>query len=362
MTQGRADNPEIDHPLRGLIVRVGAMGDVLHALPAVAALRQAVPEAYLGWLIEPRWLPLLSSIAPEAASFRSRSLSMPLVDHCFLARTALWRQHGFSARTVLDLRRLARDLRTARFPTCVDMQGSLRSASLGRLSGAARLVGGATPRERPAKYLYTERVPTPARHVIVQACELLSGAFGLRLTPAPVSLPLHSQAYQWAETQFAGQERLVLLAPTAGWGAKEWPADRFAAVARALVQGGCRVLVNATSAGDDVAHRVITGSAGTAELVACSLTQLIALVRRSSLVIAGDTGPLHLAAALAVPVVGLYGPTDPARTGPWGNRSRVLRDAASITDHRRHRATEAGLLNIEVSQVIDAAWELLSDE
>lgn len=347
--------------LHALIVRVGAMGDVLHALPAVAALRQAHPDGYLGWVVDPRWQPLLSSLdLARAAAHADRSPRMPLVNRCFLANTPLWKQSGVSAATAADFRQLTRALRAESFPTCVDMQGSLRSAGIGRLSGAARLVGPASPRERQARWLYTERVETPACHVVVQGCELLGEAFGLRLSPAPVKLPCDSEAEQWTDALLAGHERVVLLAPTAGWGAKEWPPERFGAVARALTEAGCRVLVNAVSPRDETADRVVSSSAGIAEVIACSLTQLIALVRRSALLIAGDTGPLHLAAALDTAVVGLYGPTDPARTGPWSKRARVLRDPASITDHRRHRAPEAGLLKIEVNQVIDAAWELLS--
>lgn len=351
---------------RVLVVRVGAMGDVLHALPAVFALRQACPEAYLGWVIEPRWLPLLASVAELRAVTTTRQDSrMPVVDRCFLAHTALWKQQGLSvAATIADLRRLSRELRADSFRTCVDMQGSLRSAAIGKLAGADRLIGSANPRERPARLLYTELVETPSPHVVVQGCELLGAALGIPLTPAPVQLPHDPEAERWADALLPGHETTVLLAPTAGWGAKEWPPERFGAVARALARAGHRVLVNAGSPHDGVALRVIAASEGKAQLVPCSLAQLIALVRRSRLVIAGDTGPLHLAAALGIRVVGLYGPTDPARTGPWTNcgisRVRVLRDPASVTDHRRHRTTEAGLLHIEVEEVIDAAQELLS--
>lgn len=350
---------------RALVVRVGAMGDVLHALPAVFALRQACPEAYLGWVIEPRWLPLLASVSELRATTTGQDSRMPLVDRCFLADTTLWKQRGLStAAKIADLRRLSRELRADGFRTCVDMQGSLRSAAIGKAAGAERLIGSANPRERPARLLYTERVETPSIHVVVQGCELLGTAFSIPLTPAPVQLPHDPEAEQWTDALLPEHETAVVLAPTAGWGAKEWPPERFGAVARVLAHAGHRVLVNAASPHDAVALRLVAASEGKAQLVPCSLTQLIALIRRSHLVVAGDTGPLHLAAALGIPVVGLYGPTDPARTGPWINRgisrARVMRDRSSVTDHRRHRTTEAGLLHIEVEDVIDAALELLS--
>ncbi len=352
---GRASLPRVG--TRAVIVRVGAFGDILHALPAVCALRQQLPDAYLGWAVDPRWLPLLASTGAHA---RPGSPGMPIVDRCFLADTKLWKRRGISAATVTNIVQLAREMRAQNLSTCIDMQGSLRSAILGKFSGASRLVGSATPRERPARLLYTERIHAGAQHVVAQGCELLARAFGIPLSAAPVELPLDPDAEQWAEACLPSHTRPILLAPTAGWGAKEWPPERFADVARELAKAGHRVLINATSPTDKTASRVVAASDGCAEPIACSLSQLIALTRRSRLVIAGDTGPLHLAAALEIPVVGLYGPTDPARTGPWRTRARVLRDPASVTDHRRHRATEPGLLNIRVSQVLDAAWGLLS--
>jgi heptosyltransferase-1 len=111
--------------------------------------------------------------------------------------------------------------------------------------------------------------------------------------------------------------------------------------------------------GDRLADGVIGASEGFAKVVPCSVEQLIALTRRASVVIAGDTGPLHLAAALERPVVGLYGPTDPARNGPYGTVSCVLRHASSKSDHSRHQETEAGLMQITTDEVVEAALELL---
>ena len=353
-----------------LIVRLGAMGDVLHALPAVAALRRAQPELLLHWVIEPQWSPLLVS-RPQlpggqvpggqlSGEDAARDPSMPVIDGWHAANARAWKQAPASTSTLADIGRLRRELRRQRFGLAVDMQGTIRSAVLGRIAGAGRLVGSASPREAPARWFYRERVDLRARHVVEQGCELLGAAAREPLSPAPVELPVDSDAELWA-TEFlgGGAGPLVLLAPTAGWGAKQWPAERFGQLAARLAREGCRVLVNAASATDPVGLRVVEASGGVARIAVCSLGQLIALTRRSSLVVAGDTGPLHLAAALAVPVVGLYGPTDPQRTGPWGTRSRVLRDPASVTDHRRHATTEAGLARIPVDGVMMAAFELL---
>jgi heptosyltransferase-1 len=153
-----------------------------------------------------------------------------------------------------------------------------------------------------------------------------------------------------------------LIAPTAGWGAKQWPVERYGAVAAALVRAGYRVLVNAPASEHTAGRSVLEASGGAATLVPCSVGQMIALVRRAGVVIAGDTGPLHLAAALERPVVGLFGPTDPARNGPYGTQSRVLRHSSSRVDHSRHRETEAGLMQITAEEVVEAALELLGLE
>lgn len=339
---------------RVLIVRMGAMGDVLHAMPAVAALRERCPNALIEWVIEPRWLPLL-----RANGATARGDAMPLVDRTYLAPAKEWKRRPLSLATLKSIATLRREMRAERFDLCVDMQGLIRTAVVGKMAGATRFVGRAQPREAPARWWYGQRVAVTAPHVIEQGCELLGAAVGETLRPATVRLPLDEGAEVSLARKLGGDAPFVLLAPTAGWGAKEWPAARYGAVAAEMARAGFRVLVNASSNQDATALAVVDASGGAAEAMPCTLAELIVLVRRAALVIAGDTGPLHLAAALGRPVVGLYGPTDPARTGPYGTRSRVLRHALSETDHSRHSSTEAGLMLITVDEVVEAARELL---
>jgi heptosyltransferase I len=358
-------SPDASRPRRVLIVRVGAMGDVLHALPAVAALRELHPDWYLGWAIEPRWLPLLKA---DSGVFgpSERGPAMPLVDRTYFAATRAWRQQPFSRETMRDISSLRRELRAERFDLAVDMQGSIRSAIIGKMSGARRLAGPAEPREGPARWLYGQQIRENATHIVEQGCELLGGAIGEVLRPAKVLLPVDEVAEKTCDVLLERTLRhggnFVVIAPTAGWGAKEWPAERYGRVAAELARSGYRVLVNGASTNDSSAEAVVQASGGSAIAVPCSLAELIALTRRASLVIAGDTGPLHLAAALEIPVVGLFGPTDPARNGPYGTRSRVLRHATSQRDHSRHSETEQGLMQITTDEVIEAALELLQGE
>lgn len=328
------------------------MGDILHGMPAIAALRQALPQAQIGWVVEPHWSPLLQASRDAVP----RTSQMPLVDHVHFAETRRWSKKPFSGGTIQSILALRAELRAARYEIAIDLQGSIRSAILAKLSGAKRIIGPAAPRERQAAWFYTTRVATQSEHVIPQACEIAS-ALGTRLAPAEVALPVDEAAEAWAAS--LPGERAVFLAPSAGWGAKQWAAERYGELARRLAVNGYSVLVNAVNSQDPLAAEVVRSSGGTATPVVASIPQLIALTRRMNLVVAGDTGPLHLAAALQVPVVAIFGPTDPARNGPYGTRSRVLRDPASVRDHRRHAAPEAGLLRITVDQVQAAALELL---
>jgi heptosyltransferase-1 len=352
---------DLDRPRRVLIVRIGAMGDVLHAMPAVAALRRLHPEWHIGWAIEPAWMPLLQ-VTAEA---KPGSSAMPLVDRLHSVPTRAWKRQPVSPKTLTAVLALRRELRGEHYDLCVDMQGAIRSAVVGRMTGIGEFVGSATPREAPARWLYSRQGKTSATHVVDQGCELLGAAIGEPLIADTVPLPRDTAAEEWRDGLLArinSTGRFAVIAASAGWGAKEWPAERYGAVATRLAQAGYTPLINAVSADNPLANAVAHASGGSAIVVPCSLGRLTALLRRSSLVIAGDTGPLHLAAALGRPVVGLFGPTDPARNGPYKTRSRVLRHFSSRLDHTRHADPEHGLLQITADEVIAAALELLHAE
>ncbi len=352
-------------PLRVLIVRTSAMGDVLHALPAVAAMRRLHPDWYIGWVIDPRWMPLLQAEGGDHAC--TGSLARPIVDCVHPVPTQEWKKHPLRMSTALGIAELGRELRRMKYDLCVDMQGLIRSSLVGRMSGAPRYVGRIKPREGIARWLYRMQVPTSSSHVIDQGCELLGAAIGGCLKAGKVDLPVDGSAETWAD-EFLERtlprhlwNRFAFFAPTAGWGAKQWPRDRYGAVAIALAEAGYATLVNAYRPDDPTALELVEKSLGCAVAAPSTMAQMIALERRASLVIGGDTGPVHLAMALGTPVVGLYGPTDPARTGPYGGRSRVLRHTSSVVDHRRHDNTEVGLQRITTEEVVAAAMELLRE-
>jgi heptosyltransferase-1 len=344
------------------------MGDILHALPAVTALRQAHPCWVIDWVVEPRWRALL---AAEGSTGRQPGFkpaepnpAQPVIDQLHPAPTKNWRKSPFSRQTILEIGALRHALRAGDYDTVLDLQGAIRSAVVGRLAGCRRLIGEEAPREHAARWLFTERVAIQAAHVIDQAIELAAAVAGDDLRPTAPWLPVDAAAEAWAGAilPYAPQSPAVLVNPGAGWGAKRWPVERYTAVARELVHRGMRVLVNTGPGEEPLAEAISTGSAGAATPLTCTLPQLIALTRRVALVIAGDTGPLHLACALGRPVVGIYGPTDPSRNGPYGTPFRVLRSPESRRDHTRRPDPEAGLLTIAPEDVLHAATELLAGE
>lgn len=347
---------------RLLLVRLGAMGDILHALPAVTALRQAHPSWEIGWVVEPAWRHLLT--AENGTAAEPLSASQPLVNRLHLAPAKAWGRAPLSGKTAREIKGLRSALRAAGYDAVLDFQGAVRSALIGKLSGARRRIGESDPREWAARWLFNERVATVGRHVIEQDVELACAVAGDELKPVRPALPLDPYAEAWCEQLIGpcGSEPAILLNPGAGWGSKRWPVERYATLAANLAARRFCVFVNAAPGEESLAEAIQAQSSSAATPVACSLPQLIALTRRMALVIGGDTGPIHLACALGRPVVGIYGPTDPARNGPYGTRFKVLRSPFSVRNHARLDAPEAGLLTISPEDVLGAVDEVLAPE
>lgn len=344
------------------------MGDILHALPAVTALRRAHPGWQIDWAVEPQWMPLLAAEGPASSVDLPRSASRPLVDRLYAVPAKRWSRRPLSRRTLEDIRGLRQQLREAAYDAVIDMQGSVRSGVVARFTGCRRIIGEESPREPVAKWLFQEKVATTGEHVIEQDMELAAAVAGDELTYAPAVLPYDRAAEEWCDAlveEVVGDRAgrpVLLIHPGAGWGAKRWPADRYGAVAEEFVRRGGVSLVSAGPGEESLANGVVEASNECAVVVRSSIAQLIALTKRASVVVGGDTGPLHLACALERPVVGIYGPTDPKRNGPFGTRFQVLRNPESRRDHTRREEPEAGLLTISPRAVMGAVVQLLLQE
>ncbi|HXJ85812.1 MAG TPA: lipopolysaccharide heptosyltransferase I [Candidatus Binatia bacterium] len=347
-----ADDRRVEHLL---IVRLSAMGDVIHTLPAAYGLRRAFPRAMIGWLIEERWAELVC--APGAARRGPRSTQRPVVDWVHTVDLKRWRKSLFSIHTAEQIVRVRNDVRAARYDVTIDLQGAIRSAVLGAWSGAPVVYGAREPRETPAALWYTRQTRLRGAHVIEQNLSIVEAVAGKRMDVPEVEFPRDSRAEEKIEERLrqGGIGEFAILNPGAGWGAKQWPVERYGRVAQALSRWGMQSVVNFGPGEEQLAREAEAASNGAARALQCSISELVALSRRAKLFVGGDTGPLHLAAALKVPVVAIFGPTDPARNGPYGTRSVVLRNAASATTHARTECADEGMLAISVDAVVDAA-------
>jgi len=345
-----------------LIARLGSLGDILHALPAVTAIRAALPEATIGWIVEEGWTELLTARGPKSDTL---SPEKPVVNSLHTVNTKRWRGQILHASTRAELRGALRRVRDVHYDIALDFQGAIKSALLASLSRTP-VAGFADPRERAARVFYSQRYPRVGEHVIEQNHSLAAQALkehlaGRELKLIPPRLPCDPEADAWAQAEIMrlGIASFALVTPGAGWGAKQWPAERFGAVAQALAKHNLKTLVNAAPGEESLAQQVVEAAGGHAFAVTCRIGELIALTRRARIVIGGDTGPLHLAAALGIPAVGLFGPTDPARTGPFGERTIALRHPQSKTTFSHHRHPDEGLLQIGAEEVLGAARHLL---
>jgi heptosyltransferase-1 len=367
---------------RILVVRLGAMGDVLHTLPAVAALHTLFPSAEIGWAIEERWLELLCACGPGGSPvdgvihWRPRSPEKPLVDHIHVVNTRTWRAEFLSDETWKEAWDAVRELRRIQYDVAIDFQGAWKSAMVAVASGAPVRIGFRNPREHPASVFYTRQVSSTGTHIVEQNLSLLS-AFDhlagydwaamrqvvLTEPPRTPELPLDDAHELWANQELVRLDLFhrdfAIINPGAGWGAKCWLAESYAAVARGLAERGVRSLVNFGPGEDELAHEVENGSDGAAKARRYSLSELIALTRRARLFIGGDTGPMHLAAALRIPVIGIFGPTNPARNGPYATEAIVLRSPESVTNHSRRARPDQAMLLIRPEEVLTAALNLL---
>jgi len=310
---------------RVLVIRLGAMGDILHALPAVASLR-ASAHVRIAWIVKPQFRELLdgSGIADEILEFRRRGIQPSLAT--------------------------LRNLRQHLFDCAVDFQGLIQSALIARLSRAHRIIGfeRALLREPLAALFYHDRVHSPAAHVVDRYLDLAAaaGAAG-RLIEFP--LP------PGREEGSLPRDRFLLASPFAGWGSKQWPLEYWLALAELIyaeLQLPLVFNVSPAQAESLGVHRNI-------HLHVSSISGLIHATRRAAAVIGVDSGPMHLAAALNRPGVAIYGPTDPQRNGPYSDRIRVLRDPSACTSYARASQSDPSMRAISPRQVLDALREVL---
>jgi lipopolysaccharide heptosyltransferase I len=325
-----------------LIVRLGALGDIVHAVPAAAALRRAYPGARIDWLVDAKHREILDLV--------------PVVDRVIpLAKPNLT---GWLA--------AAQQLRAGQYDVALDFQGLMKSAVLARASGAKRVLGFSIwhLREKGAAPFYSESMDASRElpHVIHKNLRLIE-AVGVK--DAAIEFPLRASASpardaMMAEAAGAG---IAVLNPGAAWPNKRWYSDRFGELA-AFVRD-VRGLVPFVLWGpgeEPLARAVIESSNGAAKLAPpTGLTDLVEICRIASLMVSGDTGPLHIATAVGTPVVAIFGPTDPLRNGPWAMEDATVSRYDTCGCHYDRRCTQEEwcLTTIPVAEVTAAVQQRL---
>jgi heptosyltransferase-1 len=309
------------NPVRILVVRLGAMGDIIHTLPAVASLKHSIPGARITWAIAPKWAPLL-----EGNVF---------VDRCI----------PFERGSLLEILRSRKELRRERFDIAVDFQGLVQSALVASAARPDRIYGfdRSQVRERPAALFYSSCVSSSSRHMVDRNLDLARAAGA---TSVLHSFPLPPGAPE----QPLPVEDFVLACPLAGWTSKQWPLESYTELARLLERElGLPLVVNGPPSSADVLAR-IEG----ARPHLSGLEGLIDATRRAAAVVGVDSGPLHIAAALGKPGIAIFGPTDPERNGPYGGSLQVLRSPRAVTSYKRLAAIDESMRDVTPDDVFSA--------
>jgi lipopolysaccharide heptosyltransferase I len=329
------------------LVKLSALGDVVHALPVAVALRAHDPAARLVWVVERRESAILAG--------------HPALDEVVIADTRAWRRArrpGQLAEVARAIGAVRARLRALRIDVAIDLQGLVKSGILTAATGAPLRIGFAVRHLRePLNALFTNRrvAPPPAARHVVERCLALLSPLGVSPGPARFEIPVDAVTEAAADEFFTAVglkpgQSLVVLNPGAGRADKRWPAERFQVlVARLVDEAAAAVLVvwgpGERKMAESIAAAARVGSAVLAPPT--DLARLVAVLRRASVVVGGDTGPLHVAAALGRPCVGLYGPTRAERNGPYGE------------GHRHLQSPDGRVASIQPGAVLHAVLDLL---
>jgi heptosyltransferase-1 len=323
---------------RYLVVRLTALGDILHTLPAVAGLRAAHKNARIDWVVERKWAPVLEG--------------SPAISEVI----------PFDRASIFGTLDCLRRLRQNNYTCAIDFQGLYKSSVLAMLSAAPRRIGfeRSWAREGGAALLYTERVAPMGRHVAELNYSLTEKAGATRsVRPEyPLRVPAGGAASVRARLADRGIGDYIIVGPGGSWRAKCWPAERYGVFCREFEKRhGLRAVVIHGPGEEPLAEEVFSAAHPANPIVmATTIEELMGLLVHARCVVAADSGPLHLAAALGTKVVGLYGPTDPARNGPFAPGAVIVNEARpEEISYKRRASYSPAMLRITVEHVLDAA-------
>jgi heptosyltransferase I len=336
----------MSEPLKILIIRLSALGDILHALPAFYDLRTAFPNAQIDWLVAKKNASLLNTVQGISTirTIDTRNLLSVPMDR------SAWSQAKNSIR----------QLRAQRYDVSIDFQGLLKTAVLGYLTKARTRVGfsGDQVREPPASWFYNKRLRKPDQLIHVTALNQklaeLAGANSSIFSPLNLVAPEEDALQINLLLKTKGLTNFIAINPGGGWPTKRWSPERYGVLAN-RIQSELKIpVVVTTGPGEEELYNRIAANCRVSAPchLQVSFIQLIPLLKKTRLFIAGDTGPFHLACAAGTPVVGIFGPTSPARNGPWRDgEETVMRSLPCSFCHKRACNAEDPCMDIAVDDV-----------
>jgi lipopolysaccharide heptosyltransferase I len=332
-----------------LIVKLGSIGDIVHTIPCLSALRQRFPDARIDWLVESRCRDIL--------------LDNPHIDQLLEVDTLRWRRRLFSPATWRQIRASIRGIRSHRYDVVFDFQGLVKSGVCSRLARSPRRIGfGRRHLREPLSSLFTnEHVAAPDGrcHVIDKNLSLLKTVgIETREWSFPIEVPRDLEEQSTEQLAAMELSEFVAINPGGGWPTKRWSSESYGKLAAELDrEWNLKSLVFWGPSEEAMAGRVAETSSGAARVAPpTTLRELIAYLKKARLFVGGDTGPFHIAGALGIPVVGLFGPSDPVVNGPMGSDDRVVWKSVPCSPCYKRRCPGYGtvcMTSIEVDEVLD---------
>ena len=326
-----------------VIIKLGSMGDVVHALPLANALRDDLPHVRIDWVVERKFSSLLEG--------------HPAVDEVIAF------DRGKSAVcTFRSFVRVIRRLRSRTYDVLIDLQGNLKGSGIVFLSGCSRRMGfgrGSSRIETASTFFSNRKVAEDGAHIIernLSFAKVLGAGWGNVSFRIPVSVSAGEWVEGFLKAENVHEKRLAIIHPGVTWVSKKWPLRRYASLVEAITERFPDVaVIVSTGPGEEALGAELKGTCK-AEIVLAgnmSLPQLTALLDRCEVFISSDTGPLHLAAALGKRVIGLYGPTDPARNGPYGEGNFTVSAGKACSGCWRRSCRDLSCMNdIDIPEVM----------
>ncbi len=339
------------NPQKFLVIRLSSIGDIVHALPAVAALGNTFPDAEITWAVETRYACLLQN--------------NPYLKQVISLDTLGWRCSLNQVATFREIIQTAQALRHEPFDAVIDFQGLVKTGFIAWMCRSPRRVGFAKyqHREPGSGFFYTDEVPVPVgRHVIEENLALVEW-LGARAGAWQFPLPQHPEDNLYVESALENRKikDFILINPGGGWITKRWPPANYSILLQKLdAELPWSTVMSGSPAEEKEILEIIQRSGSQrAHYIPTTLRQFLALGRRARLFVGGDTGPLHIAGALGVPIVALHGPTDPRRNGPFSPADIALSNRGPI-NHTRKARNPKFLDGISVAEVLEAICERLA--